>query len=289
MPSARLAASRNTLRSPPLAEYQAGLVTGRRGRAIARRLTGCTECVALSDRLAQVSVLLAAAPAPAMPDALARRLDSALAAEAEKPISTERASVHPPSHRRTPSWGGLAGRSARRARAGGRPFGLRVLAPAAAALAVLGGAVYGLTMVGGSSTSSGPDPATAGNSAGHNVPSAANGVLPTAAGKSGSGGTYGPQRRDSWPRCSARSSAGSAQPVARSASPAPTTAASAPGRRTRRCFSSAGVGFETRAVRASAIRDMVTAAPPRRVVTPVIPEFTVMPMVIRLHSSVVTP
>ena len=140
-----------------LAEYRAWLITGRRRRAIAAHLSGCAECAALDARLAQVSALLAATPAPSMPDAVTRRLDDALAAEVHRPISAERHSV-PAKRRGFPSW---AGRSwAGRSWAGA--FRVRVLAPVAAAAAVLAGGGYVLSQVGGTSALSGPDTA-AGN------------------------------------------------------------------------------------------------------------------------------
>jgi hypothetical protein len=77
-----------------LAEFRAGLIPGRRGRAIAAHLLDCTECSALDERLAQVSALLAAAPVPAMPDSVIRRLDAVLAAEAEDLRDAQRAVVH---------------------------------------------------------------------------------------------------------------------------------------------------------------------------------------------------
>jgi len=145
-----------------LAEYRAWLITGRRRRAIAAHLSGCAECAALDARLAQVSALLAATPAPSMPDAVTRRLDDALAAEVHRPISAERHSV-PAKRRGFPSWAGRswAGRSwAGRSWAGA--FRVRVLAPVAAAAAVLAGGGYVLSQVGGTSALSGPDTA-AGN------------------------------------------------------------------------------------------------------------------------------
>ncbi|HZR53047.1 MAG TPA: hypothetical protein VFB06_26475 [Streptosporangiaceae bacterium] len=132
-----------------LAEYRAWLITGRRRRAIAAHLSGCAECAALDARLAQVSALLAATPAPSMPDAVARRLDDALAAEVHRPIPAERHSV-PARRRAFPSWAG---------RSWAGVFRVRVLAPVAAAAAVLAGGGYVLSQVGGTSALSGPDSA----------------------------------------------------------------------------------------------------------------------------------
>ncbi|MBV9450061.1 MAG: hypothetical protein JO345_29655 [Streptosporangiaceae bacterium] len=159
-----------------LAEFRAGLiadhglVTGRRGRAIAAHVSGCAACAALDARLAQVSAVLAAAPVPAVPDAVARRLDgalAALAAESQKPISSERLSEHP-APRTLPSGAGAAGggasgsgasqngRSRNGAEWGRRLLRVRVLAPAAAALAALAGAGYGLSNLVPSSSYSTP-------------------------------------------------------------------------------------------------------------------------------------
>lgn len=159
-----------------LAEFRAGLITGRRGRAISAHLASCADCAALRGRLAQVSALLAAVPAPTMPDALARRLDSALAAE-----SSERASVQSPSSHRAPSWPPAV--RVRRLQP-------RMLAQAAAALAVLAGIGFGLTQLGGSSTYSSPASSVAGGAAAGSRAEAPSG----AEAQSGAGGSLGPER-----------------------------------------------------------------------------------------------
>ena len=64
-----------------LAEFRAGLITGRRGARITAHLAGCERCTALDEQLAGVRSLLASVPAPAMPDSVAQRLDTVLAAE----------------------------------------------------------------------------------------------------------------------------------------------------------------------------------------------------------------
>ena len=74
-----------------LAEFRAGLITGRRGARITAHLAGCDRCTALDDQLAGVSVLLASVPAPAMPDSVAQRLDTVLAAEVARRDNAERA------------------------------------------------------------------------------------------------------------------------------------------------------------------------------------------------------
>ncbi len=64
-----------------LAEFRAGLITGRPGARISAHLARCERCTAVDDQLAGVRSLLASVPALAMPDSVARRLDTVLAAE----------------------------------------------------------------------------------------------------------------------------------------------------------------------------------------------------------------
>src|SRR5215469_2220579 len=77
--------------SEVLAEFRAGLIAGRSGARISAHLAGCDRCTGVCDQLAEISTLLAAVPAAAMPDAVAQRLESVLAAEAGQRISSERA------------------------------------------------------------------------------------------------------------------------------------------------------------------------------------------------------
>ncbi len=131
--------------SDVLAEYREGLISGRRGARITAHLAACDQCAALSDQLAEVSILLASAPVPATPDSVTRRLDTVLAAEAAQRHDAERAgagaSRERAAHRRPPRRGGW------------RLVTVRVLAPAAAvvALAALG---FGLSRIGGPANSS---------------------------------------------------------------------------------------------------------------------------------------
>lgn len=120
-----------------LAEFRAGLITGRRGARITAHLAGCDRCTALGDQLAGVSALLASVPVPAMPDRVAQRLDTVLAAEATHAGQAERAGADRPARpatarRRTP-------------RPGFRLLSARVLAPVAVAVLAAGG--YGLSRV----------------------------------------------------------------------------------------------------------------------------------------------
>ena len=128
-----------------LAEYRAGLITGRRGRPIAAHLADCARCAALGDQLAELSALLAAVPAPALPDSVAQRLDAALAAEVARQDGAERAGAHRSRHRKR------APGPARRPRR--QLVMLRVLVPAAAVVLLAAGG-YGLSLIGGQSTSS---------------------------------------------------------------------------------------------------------------------------------------
>jgi hypothetical protein len=128
-----------------LAEFRAGLITGRRGTSLAAHLGECDRCAALDADLAEVSTLLAAVPPPPLPAGLANRLDMALAAEvAERNNHSERAVVSRSRARRSTGWlTGWFGRGNRRFRLAV----VRVLAPAAVVLAGLG---YGLSLLGGS-------------------------------------------------------------------------------------------------------------------------------------------
>src|ERR1700678_298119 len=81
-----------------LAEFDAGLITGRRGARIAAHLAGCDRCRARRDELAGVSAVLAAPGAKAMPDGVAQRLDQVLAAEVRHRNDSERAQPDQPGH-----------------------------------------------------------------------------------------------------------------------------------------------------------------------------------------------
>jgi hypothetical protein len=150
-----------------LAEYRAGLISGRRGAKIGAHLAECERCAALSGQLAEVSVLLASAPAPAMPDSVAQRLDTVLAAETAKRHDSERSGVRAPRHR---------ARDPRRSRRDRFRFvTLRVLAPAAAVVAV---AAVGYSLI----HLSGPTNSSAASSAAEPAASAASSGLRPAAG-----------------------------------------------------------------------------------------------------------
>jgi hypothetical protein len=128
-----------------LAEFRAGLVTGRRRASVASHLAACDRCAGLSDQLGEIPALLAAAPPPAMPDDVARRLDLVLAAEAAKRDSSERTVDDSPAH--PPASPGP------RRRWDFRLVTQRILVPAAAVVVLAAGG-FGLSRVTGSSSSS---------------------------------------------------------------------------------------------------------------------------------------
>jgi len=173
-----------------LAEFRAGLITGRRGARIAAHLAGCGRCTALDEQLAGVSSLLASVPAPAMPDSVARRLDMVLAAEVAQRDTAQREAVLQDRAERADGDGARESPAPRRpgGNRGFRLLALRVLAPAAAVVVLAAGG-YGLSRINlGSSTESS---ASAG--------SAAQGAVPSAAASAKSGGSVsapeaGPKR-----------------------------------------------------------------------------------------------
>jgi hypothetical protein len=146
-----------------LAEFRAGIITGRRGARLAAHLATCDRCAALSDQLAEVSSLLAAAPTPAMPDHVAARLEGVLAAETAKRDDSERAGGDRRRDRVTDT--------RPTGRRGFRLVAVRVLAPAAAVIVLAAGG-YGLSRIGGGPTSS----ASAGSAA---APARAASAAPT--------------------------------------------------------------------------------------------------------------
>jgi hypothetical protein len=155
-----------------LAEFRAGLITGRRGASITAHLAGCDRCTALGDQLTGVSALLAAVPRPAMPDLVAQRLDTVLAAEAARrtagaasPEHAERARADRPGHRATGH--GRMPRRPRSRRLSFRLLSARVLAPVAVVLLAVGG--YGLSRAIGPG---GQAATSAGSAAGRAVASA---------------------------------------------------------------------------------------------------------------------
>lgn len=162
--------------SDVLAEFHAGLVTGRRRASIASHLAACERCAGVTDQLADVSTLLAAVPPPALPADVARRLDLALAAEAANRFSAERAVADRPAHRAN-------GRGPHRRR-DFRLLTQRILLPAAAVVVLAAGG-FGLSRAIGSSSSS----STAAGSEAAPAASAASVASGRAAGQPASGTT----------------------------------------------------------------------------------------------------
>jgi hypothetical protein len=138
--------------SDVLAEFRAGLVTGRHRASIASHLAACDRCAGLSDQLGEISALLTAAPSPAMPHDVARRLDLVLAAEAAQRHSSERAVDDSPSHPASSPSHPASSPSPRR-RWDFRLVTQRILLPVAAVVVLAAGG-FGLSRVTGGSSSS---------------------------------------------------------------------------------------------------------------------------------------
>ena len=154
-----------------LAEFRAGLITGRRGARITAHLGGCERCTALDQQLAGVRSLLASVPAPTMPDSVAHRLDTVLAAEVAQRHAAGHAAAQgeaaPADQAERAGGDGIRESPTPRRPGGNRGFqrlALRVLAPAAAVV-VLGAGVYGLSHLNLGSSSSSAASSTAGGAA----------------------------------------------------------------------------------------------------------------------------
>lgn len=149
-----------------LAEFRAGLITGRRGARITAHLGDCERCTALDEQLAGVRSLLASVPVPALPDSVAQRLDMALAAEVAQRNAAQRGEAALDQAERA-GGDGTRESSAPRRPGGNRGFrllALRVLAPAAAVVVLAAGG-YGLSQLDLGSTSSSAASSTAGGAA----------------------------------------------------------------------------------------------------------------------------
>jgi hypothetical protein len=163
-----------------VAEFRAGLITGRRGARIAAHLAGCERCTAVDEQLAGVRSLLASVPARAMPDSVARRLDTVLAAEVAQREARSAARKDQAERARGDGTGESPAPPRPGRNRGFRLLTLRVLAPAAAVVVLAAGG-YGLSRINlGSSTES-----SASTSAG----GAARAAAPTAAASAKSGGS----------------------------------------------------------------------------------------------------
>jgi hypothetical protein len=151
-----------------LAEFRAGLITGRRGARITAHLGSCERCTALDEQLAGVRSLLASVPAPTLPDSVAQRLDTVLAAEVAQRNATGRAAARaetaPADQAERAGGDGTRESSAPRRPGRNRGFrllALRVLAPVAAVVVLAAGG-YGLSHLNLGSSSSSAASSTAG-------------------------------------------------------------------------------------------------------------------------------
>ncbi len=148
-----------------LAEFRAGLITGRRAARITAHLAACDRCTALDDQLAGVSVLLASVPAPAMPASVTQRLDTVLAAEVARRDNPERAHGGGAGESAAPGRPADRGRHERPAsQRGFRLASWRVLVPAGAAVVLAAGG-FGLSQIGHGPGSRSTAAATAGGAA----------------------------------------------------------------------------------------------------------------------------
>lgn len=138
-----------------LARFRGGDLSTARSARIAAHLRACARCRETSEALAQVPSLLAAVEVPLMPAHLAARIESALATESARRAASEPDGA--PEHQRRSH---AAARH--RPRRPAMPA-LRVLAPAAAAVVLVGGFVALLTQL-GTGGSSGTDGGTASSS-----------------------------------------------------------------------------------------------------------------------------
>jgi hypothetical protein len=179
-----------------LAEFREGLLGRRRSARIRAHLARCSRCASRSSELAEVTELLASAPAPKIPDELAARLDGVLAAES---AARARAAIPAAADRGTgtapDAADGADGGRPRKARSGRAPRPWRGTALRAAsvtaALLVIAGGGYGVSRLvqggpGGVSASLG---SRAGN--GPQAGSSEQGG-PTFAGSAGAGPANGP-------------------------------------------------------------------------------------------------
>jgi hypothetical protein len=102
-----------------LAEYQAGLTSGPRGRRLAAHVASCARCASVGEQLAAVSSALATEPAPPMPDAVERRIAAALAAEADRTTEASPGTQSPPAAEAASGAGGPRHASPGRSRSPG--------------------------------------------------------------------------------------------------------------------------------------------------------------------------
>jgi Putative zinc-finger len=137
-----------------LARYREGDLSGRRTSRIRAHLAGCPRCTALDEDLAGVSVMLASAPVPAMPEQVTARISAALTAAAARPARLGAGQqAGQPGHSRHASGRPGPGRRWRLPELLS-PVAVRAVAVAAAA-AVLAGGVYGAVQLAGGPAATG--------------------------------------------------------------------------------------------------------------------------------------
>jgi hypothetical protein len=122
-----------------LADHQAGLVNGIRGKRLAAHVAGCAHCASVTDQLSEVSSALAAVPVPSLPAAFESQVTAALAAEAAARANNGSVHAAVPAAAPAPEPGPARGRRRLRPARAGRPrYGLRIrlayAIPAAACL-----------------------------------------------------------------------------------------------------------------------------------------------------------
>lgn len=78
-----------------LASFQAGLVSGMRGKKLAEHLSQCPVCASVTDQIGAVSAALASVPAPALPADAEQRITAAITAEASARADMARAGSAP--------------------------------------------------------------------------------------------------------------------------------------------------------------------------------------------------
>jgi len=160
-----------------LARYRQEDLSPRRASRVRAHLAGCRRCRALDEDLAGITALLADAQPPPIPEHLAARIQTALAAEAARRVTAQAASTAPGvtagggarQPRTEPAETGVPGlRTSRRGRHGRdrtrqrrpgftSPVALRTMA-AAAAVVVLAGGGYEIAQHVGSSSSTSSAP-----------------------------------------------------------------------------------------------------------------------------------
>jgi hypothetical protein len=190
-----------------LARYRDGELSRAGARSVAAHLAACARCQADADALAGLPGLLAATQLPPMPDHLAARVETALAAESARRTAGEpgqapaRLRADPPSGRRTgrrsgwrsglPRWVVADEQARRHAR---RPRLARGILTAGATVAILGGGGYALFAAQGGG-GSGSAPTASGSSASRSDVSRAAGA-PGSVPAAGSAGVNTPSVRN---------------------------------------------------------------------------------------------